>query len=166
MSLVDILILAVLLIFVIKGFMKGLVREVCSLLGLLAGGWASFRYYHYLAEAIRPFVHLPQHIARAISFVLLFLIIGLLFYLFGHLLTAIFRIMLLGSVNRIGGVLFGLLEGAAILCIVLYFGTMKPVPEKVKDAVSQSKTARPFVDSGREMISGWDSAIRRGSSLR
>lgn len=166
MSLVDILILAVLLIFLIKGFMKGLVREVCSLLGLLAGGWASFRYYHYLAEAIRPFVHLPQHIARAISFVLLFLLIGLLFYLFGHLLTVIFRIMLLGSVNRIGGVVFGLMEGAAILCIVLYFGTTPPVPEKLKGAVLQSKTARPFVVSGREMIAGWDSATRRDSVPR
>jgi membrane protein required for colicin V production len=166
MSLVDILILAVLLIFVIKGFMKGLVREVCSLLGLVAGGWASFRYYHYVAEAIRPFVHLPQHIARVISFILLFLIIGLLFYLFGHLLTAIFRIMLLGSVNRIGGLLFGLLEGAAVLCIVLYFGTTSPAPRKVQDAVTRSKAARPFVYSGREMISGWDSATRRVGTVR
>lgn len=165
MSLVDILILAVLLIFVIKGFMKGLVREVCSLLGLLAGGWASFRYYHYVAEAIRPFVHLPQHIARVISFILLFLIIGLLFYLLGHLLTAVFRIMLLGSVNRIGGLLFGLLEGAAVLCIVLYLGMNGPAPRKVKEAVSRSKTAKPFVDSGREMISGWDSATRRDGAV-
>lgn len=158
MSLVDILIWAVLLIFVIKGFMKGLVREVCSLLGLLAGGWASFRYYHYLAEAIRPFIHLPNHVARAISFVLIFLVIGLLFYLFGHLLTVIFRIMLLGGVNRVGGVVFGLLEGAFILCMVLYFGTTKPVPEKVKGTILHSKAAKPFVESGREMISGWDSA--------
>ena len=149
MSLVDILIWAVLLIFVIKGFMKGFVREVCSLLGLLAGGWASFRYYHYLAEAISPFVHLPNHVARAISFVLIFLVIGLLFYLFGHLLTVIFRIMLLGGVNRIGGVLFGLLEGAFILCMVLYFGTTKPVPEKVK-----GKPLSSFQSADKESLLG------------
>jgi len=38
MNLVDILIWAILLLFVIKGFLKGFLKEACSLLGLLVGG--------------------------------------------------------------------------------------------------------------------------------
>jgi len=161
MSLLDILIWAVLLVFVVKGFTKGLVREVCSLIGLIAGGWVSFRYYQYVAEAIRPFIHLPQRIAFVLSFSLLFFIMGLLFYLFGHLLTVMFKIMLLGWVNRLGGLAFGLLEGAFILCMVLYFGTTKPVPEKVKGYILHSKSAQPFVQAGRDMIAGWSGAVAR-----
>lgn len=158
MNLVDILIWGVLLLFLVKGFLKGLVREVCSLLGLVAGGWAAFKYYHYLAEAIRPFIHLPQHVALALAFLLIFCILGLLFFLFGHLLTVVFKIMLLGGVNRIGGVIFGLLEGAFILCMVLYFGTTKPAPDKVKGYLQRSRTAQAFIGTGREIIAGWDSA--------
>ncbi len=160
MSLVDILIWAILLIFVAKGFWKGLVREVCTLLGLIAGGWAAFRYSSFLAEAIRPLIHLPHHVAAALSFLCIFFLIGLLFFLFGHLLTAFFKVMLLGSVNRIGGALFGLLEGAFILCMALYLGTSKPMPAKVKIALERSPTARPFIQTGREIVSGWDSAAK------
>lgn len=160
MSLVDILIWAVLLVFVAKGFFRGLVREVCSLLGLVAGGWAAFRYSSHLAEAIRPFIHLPQHIAAALSFVLIFLLTGLFFFLIGHLLTVAFKIMLLGGVNRVGGLIFGLLEGALILCMALYLGTSKPVPDKLKGHLLRSPTARPFITTGHEIIAGWDSAAK------
>src|ERR1035437_7479004 len=144
MSLVDILIWAILLIFVAKGFWKGLVRGVATLSGLVAGVWAAFRYSSSLAEAMRPHIHLPQHISAALSFLLIFFLVGLLFFLFGHLLTVIFKVMLLGGLNRVGGAIFGLLEGAFILCMVLYFGTTKPVPVKLKVALEQSSAARPF----------------------
>ena len=155
MNLVDILIWAVLLIFMAKGFWKGLIREVCTLVGLVAGGWAAFRYSSSLAEASQSFIHLPQHVASALSFLLIFFLVGLLFFLFGHLLTVIFKVMLLGGVNRIGGVIFGLLEGAFILCMVLYFGTAKPLSAKMKGALEQSPTARPFIQTGKEIVSGW-----------
>ena len=160
MSLVDILIWAVLLMFVAKGFFRGLVREVCSLLGLVVGGWAAFRYSPYLAEAARPMIHLPHHVATVLSFVLLFLLIGLLFFLVGHLLTVVFKIMLLGGINRVGGVLFGLLEGAFILCLALNLGISKPMPGKLKEHLLRSPTARPFISTGREIIGGWESAVR------
>ncbi len=157
---VEILIWLMLLAFVVKGFMKGLVREVCSLLGLVAGCWAAFRYYAYLAEAIRPFIHLPAKVAGTVSFVLVFLVVGLLFYLCGHFLTVVFKIMLLGGVNKIGGVVFGLAEGALLLCLILSLCTTKPVPEKVKGYILRSRTAQPFVESGRQIIAGWDSSSR------
>ncbi len=160
-NLVDILIWAVLLVFVIKGFLKGLVREVCSLFGLVAGGWAAFKYYPFLADAIRSFISIPHHLALSLAFILIFLVMGLLFFLLGHLLTVVFKIMLLGGINRVGGALFGLLEGAFILCMVLYFGTARHVPEKVKAPLLRSKTAQVFISSGREIIAGWDGVAGR-----
>jgi len=128
----------------------------------LAGCWSAFKYHHYLAEAIRPFIHLPQSIALILSFILIYIIIGLLFYLLGHLLTVVCKIMLMGGINRIGGVLFGLLEGAFLLCIVLYFGTAKPVPEKVKGWLSRSRSAQGFTATGREIVFGWEEAAKKG----
>jgi membrane protein required for colicin V production len=160
MNLVDILIWAILVGFVVKGFMKGLVRQVCSLLGLLVGGWAALKYYTFVAEASRHIIHLPQHVAIILSFVFVFAVVGLLFYLLGHFLTAMSSIMLLGGVNRVGGVVLGFLEGAFILCLVLYLGTTKPMPDKLKVYLHKSRTAQPFISSGHEIISGWDGALQ------
>jgi len=158
MSLVDILIWVLLLLFTVKGFSRGLIKEVCSLLGMLAGGWAGFKYSAFLAEAARPLIHLPPRIAVALSFILIFLLIGLLFFLLGHLLTVVLKIMLLGGINRIGGVIFGFLEGAFIVCMALYLLTTRPMPEKLKAHLLRSPPGRPFIQAGREIVAGWDAA--------
>ncbi|HTP66481.1 MAG TPA: CvpA family protein [Geobacteraceae bacterium] len=164
MNFVDILIWAILLFFLVKGFIKGLVKEACSLIGLLAGGWAAFKYHLYLAEAIRPFIHLPQSIASILSFIFIFILMGILFYLLGHLLTMVCKVMLLGGINRIGGVLFGFLEGAFLLCMVLYFCSAGPVPEKTKAWLSRSRSARVFIATGGEIVTGWEKTSARRHS--
>lgn len=165
MTLLDLIIWLILIAFLVKGFMKGLIREVCTLLGLVAGGWAGFKYYLFLAGAFTPLIHLPRTVAVVLAFLLIFLVIGLLFYLLGYLLTVILKIMLLGGVNRVGGMLFGLLEGAFILSLVLYLGTTPPVPEKVKRYLRSSSTAKKFIESGREIIMGWDTYSKKKPSV-
>jgi len=159
----DILIWAVLLFFVAKGFSKGLVREACSLLGLVIGGWAAFRYYAVLSQGIRHFINLPPLVAQPLSFFLIFMLLGILFYFLGHLLTVIFKIMLLGGVNRIGGVIFGFLQGGFVLCILLYLGTTKPIPNKVKGIITGSKTGQAFAATGGNIAAGWEGVVRRES---
>ena len=161
MILLDILIWAILVFFIAKGFSKGLVREACSLLGLVLGGWAAFRYYSFLSQGIRVFINLPPQVAQPLAFLLIFLLLGILFFFLGHLLTVIFKIMLLGGVNRIGGIVFGFLEGGFVLCMVLYLGTTRPVPDKVKHAILGSKTAQSFAATGGSIASGWEGATRR-----
>ena len=156
MILLDILIWVTLIFFVAKGFSKGLVREACSLLGLVTGGWAAFRYYPVLSLVLRGFINLPPHVAQPLSFLLIFLLLGILFYFLGHLLTVIFKILLLGGINRIGGIVFGFLEGAFILCLVLYLGTTKPVPDKMKVLITGSKTAQAFASTGKSIAAGWE----------
>lgn len=156
MNFVDILIWGILLGFVAKGFMKGLVREVCTMLGLIVGCWAAFRYYPAVAGVLRPVIHLPTGIAAVISFILIFITVGLLFYFLGHLLTVVFKIALLGGVNRIGGVVFGFLQGALLLSILLYLGSARSAPDKLKQQIQRSRSAPAFVTCGRDIIAGWE----------
>lgn len=156
MILLDILIWVVLFFFVAKGFSKGLVREACSLLGLVTGGWAAFRYYSFLGEGLRQFINLPPQVAKPLAFLLIFLLLGILFYFLGHLLTVIFKVMLLGGINRIGGVLFGFLQGGFILCVILYLATTGPMPDKLKGWVRGSKTANAFASTGASIAAGWE----------
>ena len=155
LNLLDILLWIILLVAAARGFMKGLVREVCSLFGVVAGAWAAFTYYGSVSAAIRPFIHLPQAVAAVLSFLLIYLVLGLLFYFVGHLLTVIFKIMLLGWLNRLGGIIFGFLQAAFILCIILALVSSRPVPAKVKGYLQSSGTAQYMIDSGRGMIDGW-----------
>lgn len=164
MILLDILIWAVLVFFVVKGFSKGLVREACSLLGLVVGGWAAFRYYPSLSHGIKGFINLPPLVAQPLAFLLIFMLFGMLFYFLGHLLTVIFKIMLLGGINRIGGVVFGFLEGGFIVCMLLYFATTGPAPERLKRAIAGSRTAQSFASTGASIAAGWEGAANRSLS--
>jgi len=155
MNLVDILIWLILAGFVYKGFARGLVRQICSLTGFLLGGWAAVKYHIYLADASRNIIHLPHYLATILSFIVIFLLVGLLFFFLGHILTVIFKIILLGGLNRVGGVVLGFLEGAFIICMALYLGVSKPVPEKVRGHILRSKTGAPFLETGREIVAGW-----------
>ncbi|MCL2760523.1 MAG: CvpA family protein [Desulfuromonadales bacterium] len=159
-NLVDILIWLVLLGFIVKGFQKGLLRELCALLGILLGGWAALHYYVYLAKASRSLINLPLAVASFLSFIFIFLIVAVLLYVLGYLLTAILKILLMGPLNRGGGVVFGFLEGALIICLALYLGTTKPMPEKFRGYLSRSKSAHPFIVCGEDIVTGWDSAIQ------
>lgn len=165
MNLVDILIWVILLIFAVKGFMKGLVREVCSLLGLVLGGWAAFVYYHPLAEVLRSHIRLPQNVSSFLSFSLILLASGILFFFLGHLLTTLFKIILLGGVNRIGGIFIGVLQGALVLCVILSLGTMELMPGKVKAHIERAATARPFQVCGGEIMSWWKNGAASGEGI-
>lgn len=153
--LIEYLIWGVLLLFMVKGFLKGLVREVCSLLGLVVGGWAAFRFSSPLAVTMKPLLPLPHGVATVLAFVLILIASGILAWLLGHLLTAAFKLVLLGGVNRAGGVALGLLEGAFLLCILLSLATAPWAPQPLRQKVEASATARPFIACGRELQAGW-----------
>jgi membrane protein required for colicin V production len=155
MNLVDILIWLILAGFVYLGFTRGLVRQICSLSGFLLGGWAAIRYHLYLADASRHLIHLPHYLATILSFLFIFLLTGLLFFLLGHVLTVMLKVVMLGGLNRIGGVIFGFLEGAFIVAMVLFISTSRPVPEKFKGYIHHSATAGPFLEAGKEIVAGW-----------
>lgn len=157
MNLFDIIILAVLIFFGLKGFSRGLVNEAASLTGLILGGWLALHYYPALAAPIRTTLHVPTHVASFLAFVLLLLATGIIAHIAGNVITAALKLVMLGSFNRLGGILIGAAEGALLLCMLFSTATAGFMPEQLKHKVRASESANLFAVTGDRILSAWRS---------
>lgn len=120
MNLVDIVILLLLLLSAILGFRSGLIQCLFSLAGLIAGiAVASWHYKRFSGE-LAPIVH-SRALADAIWFCLIALAVMLVAGVLGMLVKGLVHGIGLGWLDKLLGLIFGLLRGAvlATLCIVM-----------------------------------------------
>lgn len=151
----DIVILIVLLLFAIKGLLRGLVNEVSSLTGLILGGWLAYRYYPTLSIPIKKILHLPEHIAAFLAFMLLLVLAGLIAHILGNIITTALRAVMLGSLNRLGGVVIGVVEGALLLSMLFCIGSADFMPMKLKQKIQMTESANMFAKIGDRILVTW-----------
>jgi membrane protein required for colicin V production len=148
----DIAILVILAAFVAKGLLRGLLKELCSLLGLFGGLYLALHFHLYLAEGLLKTFDLPAQLGVVIAFAAVFLLTVLLFALLGYLLSRFVKLLFLGGFNRVAGGLFGLLQGAVLIVLVL-FGLMRsPLPEGVQGWLQGSQLTPPLVRMGETLF--------------
>jgi membrane protein required for colicin V production len=157
MNLFDIIILAVLILFALKGLVRGLVNETSSLAGLILGGWLAYRFYPVLSVPIRTTLHLPAHVSAFVAFMLLLLAAGIVAHIAGNILTAALKLVMLGSINRLGGILIGAAEGALLLCLLFSTATAGFMPDTLKKKVHASESANLFALTGDRILAVWRS---------
>jgi len=155
MNLFDIIILAVLILFALKGLARGLVNETASLTGLILGGWLAYRFYPALAAPIRTTLHLPAHVSAFLAFMLLLLVTGIVAHIAGNVVTVALKLVMLGSINRLGGVLIGAAEGALLLCMLFSTATAGFMPDTLKQKVRATESANMFAQTGDHILSAW-----------
>ncbi|NTW98618.1 MAG: CvpA family protein, partial [Geobacteraceae bacterium] len=153
MNLIDIITLSVLCFFALKGLVRGLVNEASSLAGLLLGGWLAYRFHPLLAVPIKSALHLPVHLSSFLAFIIILLIIGICAHIIGNIITAALRLVMLGSLNRIGGLLIGVAEGALLLCMIFSIATSGFMPEQIRGKIRTSKTANMMAQTGDSFLS-------------
>jgi len=156
MNPIDIVILVILGVFLLKGLLRGLLKEICSLLGLLLGGWLAFSFHAPVGQWLMDSVGVPAQISVGAAFVTLFLGSIILFGVLGFVLSRVASLAFLGGINRVVGGLFGLIQGVALLALVLYgLSQVGPkLPDVLEIALHRSRLSPPFVQLGHEVFSG------------
>jgi len=149
---IDIAIIVILCGFLLKGLLRGLLKEVCSMAGLFLGAFLAFRYHGPLAESLLNHVDLPTEIAVAITFTALFLTTMIFFLVLGFLLSKVLKLLFLGGFNRLIGGLFGLSQGVLLLAVVLFAVSLRPLPWGMDKVMKTSQLAPPFVDLGDAVL--------------
>lgn len=155
MNLFDIIILVILLFFATKGLLRGLVNEAASLAGLILGGWLAYHYYPTLSLPIHKLLHIPTHVAAFLAFILLLMLTGVIAHILGNIITAALRVFMLGSLNRLGGLLIGAAEGLLFLSMLFSIGTADYMPLQLKQKIRATESADMLARLGDSMLTAW-----------
>jgi membrane protein required for colicin V production len=113
-----------------RGITKGFLIMAASLAALVLGVWGAIRFSHLTAALLISYFSLKTQYLTLISFALTFAIIVILVHLLSRALDKLVKAVALGFVNRLAGLLFGILKTAFLISIflVLLNGIDRRVP--------------------------------------
>ncbi len=114
MNWLDLLLLALLALAAFKGFQRGFIVELLSLVALVAGIWVASRFSEQATTALGIAI---EH--AALAFVLTFLVVLLAVHVLARLLTTLIDLAQLGLPNKLAGVVFGVVRSAFTLSVML-----------------------------------------------
>ena len=119
MTVIDIVLGALLLFGLVRGFMKGLFVEIASLLALVLGVYGAIHFSNFAASFLDSRVDWDEKYINIVAFAITFVVIVLAIGLAGKALTKLADFAALGILNKLLGGVFGALKIGLILSVVL-----------------------------------------------
>jgi len=128
----DIAILVLIILLAIRGFSKGLIREVFSIGGVVLGFFLALKF----VQNTTHFLGIENTtLAKVVAFIIVFLAIVIITQIAGALLSRFLRLIFLGFVDRLLGMVLGVLEAMIIAgMIVSVLARIKPIKEYVYES--------------------------------
>ena len=127
----DYLVLVVVAISIILSVMRGLLREVLAILGWVAAFYVAKTYTNQVLPMMP--VNIPTEPLRILAaFLVLFLATLLVASLLAIALSAIFKKIGLGWLNRLLGAGFGMVRGLLIVCVLVFLAGFTSAPKDAR----------------------------------
>lgn len=138
MNYIDLVLGILLILAAIQGFRKGFIVELASLAALVLGIWGGIKFSDWTADFITRNTGFDSKYLSIIAFLVTFIAIVVLIHILGKVIDNAVKAVALGFLNRLAGIIFGVLKAAVILSIfLLLFDT---VDENVHLLPARQKT--------------------------
>ena len=119
MNYFDIIFILLFLWSAYRGIKKGFVVMAASLAALILGIWGAIRFSNFTYSFLSSHFELKTHYLSLIAFALTFVLIVIIVHLVARLIEKLVEAVALGFLNRIAGLLFGIIKTAFILSVIL-----------------------------------------------
>jgi membrane protein required for colicin V production len=118
MNFFDIIIIIILGYCLIRGFFRGLIKELSSIIGVLGGFYAAFTYYMLVAKPLSKWITNTGYL-NILSFLIIFCGVFIIISILGVIINYLLKIAFLGWLDRICGFIFGAMKGILIVSVLL-----------------------------------------------
>jgi membrane protein required for colicin V production len=119
MNYIDIIIIALLAFAALLGVWKGFIHQLFGLIALFLGIWCAFHFSDFVASYIAKWINQNEMAVTVISFAVIFVIVILGVVLVGRIAEQLVKMVSLGLLNRLIGLLFSVAKMALILSICI-----------------------------------------------
>ena len=138
MNIIDIIIVCCCVPAVIHGLSKEFVSQAFSLVALILGVWLSFKFSNAVGEWLVTYIDLPSTVIHVIAFALIMLVVMLITHLAGKAVEGVLKVVMLGWLNKLLGIVFALLKAVLIIGLVIILfeainNTFPIVPSKTME---------------------------------
>ncbi|NLK08724.1 MAG: CvpA family protein [Firmicutes bacterium] len=161
MTWVDGIIVLLLAVMMLKGFVKGLVREASELAGVVFAILYAYKHYHYWGDELIYRFGLPELIARTLAFGAIVIAISLLAGLIGALLSKVMRFTPVGILDHVAGVGLGFAKGFILSCLLLVLLAQLPL-DGVNKALHRSPLAQQVLGVVPRLYDGLEGYLPPG----
>lgn len=134
----DLIFLLVIFFCLLMGLIKGFINSLFGMGAPVLSIWISAFFYKKLAVYLASYIKSDAAVL-ILSFVLIFVFVFLLLKLFQQLVNKIFGGEIFRSLDRVLGLLFGFVEGLALVIFIIFIISIIP-EQKFYDGVKKSHT--------------------------
>jgi membrane protein required for colicin V production len=153
MNTVDVAFLAIILLSILLGIVRGAVGEILSLGSLIINVYAANRYSGEIAPWVAKYVHIPGA-QYALAFVLVYGIVWLVTSTISHFISAIIGTLGLGWLDKTLGVAFGAIRGLGIVLVLVLIIGLTPIPQQaIWQEAMLTSNAEHAIEQLRPMMS-------------
>ena len=149
MNLLDLVIVSTLIFLVVKGLIRGFIRELASLAGVILGILLGNHFQPEMTLYLKSYLPSTEYLPL-VSFASLFALVFITCNLLGFLLKLLFSKAFLGWLDRTLGVCLALAKGVILIYLVIVI-LMFFMPAKTP-LIAQSKLAPWIIVSYQSMI--------------
>lgn len=164
MTVIDVTLLVFLGAFVLAGFWFGLIHMIGALLGIFLGAFLASRFYEPLAQWLFGINPVNINILRIVAFVFIAFVVTRLVGFAVHIADKAFKVIsvipFMKTFNRLLGAALGLVEGALLLGLIVYFSSRFPISAPFELLLRDSQIARVFNLAGTLMSPFLPHALR------
>lgn len=154
---IDIIYVVILILAVLQGYSRGLILGVFSLVAIIIGLAAAMKLSTVVADLIGKNFNVDKEWLPLIAFALIFLAVVLLIRLGAKAIEKSVQVVMLGWVNRLGGIVFFVIIYTIIFSVLLFYAEhMKLVQQETIDKSLTYSFVQPW---GPKVINGFGNII-------
>lgn len=141
-SIMDAVLILILFAFAFTGFWFGFIHMLGSFASIVLAAIISGRYFDFVAQKLSFLFGGYDNLGRIVTFIILFLVVtrlvGFVFWLINKFFNLLAMLPFLKTINRLGGALFGFVEGLVLTSLSLYLIVRYPLNDSLTQAIANS----------------------------
>ncbi len=152
MNVLDIILAVPLVWFAYRGFTKGLIIELASLVALILGIWVAIHFSFFAGDFLSNNFDIGPKYLSITAFIVTFIAVVIAVYLIGKIIEKFIDILALGFLNKLTGLAFGIVKAAFLLSVIIlvinsFDDNQSVITPKLRDGSMLYKPVERFAPS-------------------